>query len=64
MKAYHFIAPDLRTRYDNLQAAVGETLKVDEAKVQLCAFGLHASMTQRIRDEVQRLVNEAMGDVI
>ena len=43
MKAYHFIAPDLKTRFDSRQAVVGEALSVDETKLKLCSFGLHAS---------------------
>ena len=43
MLAYHFIAPDLKTRFDNLQAKVGEVLEV-AGEIKLCNFGLHASV--------------------
>ena len=43
LKAYHFIAPSLITRYDNLQAKVGEWLEVD-GEPKLCKRGLHASI--------------------
>jgi hypothetical protein len=47
--AWHFLRSDKRLGYgDNRIVSLGETLKVNPDRIELCKFGLHASI--RIRD--------------
>ena len=44
MKAWHFVKPDKRLRFDPFtEINVGETIKVDPEKLSICSYGLHAS---------------------
>ena len=45
MEAWHFIKPDKKLRFEPFSdIIVGETLGVDASKLELCNFGLHASI--------------------
>jgi len=45
MEAWHFIQPNKKLRFEPFtEIKVGETLKCDPDKIELCKFGFHASV--------------------